>query len=943
MGLVQLCLFSHARGGLIGSARRCYGVPALGWPTSISHTEQVEKEGKFKVKALEINKIGGLQVLNSLKDRPYRAMSFLKRIEGNRALLCVQAYATVIRMLCSCSYRLDQKLDQLLMELIKKGDEARGFSVRDLLNAIEEQEEGEAQGSSSLLFRLYGSLVRAYANLNMFSQAIDTYCYSTPCTRSLNFIVSRMNACGEYAMALILFRKYGSVVADDDADTRLLVVKAYRKVVIGLCEEMKMEEAEELVDEMEKKHGIGQDVCVYSSIIEGHRKKMNFPRALQFFNDVVVGRGERMKINRVIASSILDCCCHMGKFAEAYDLFIQFRELNVSLDRVCYNVALDALVKLGKTQEALELFRGMTRNGIAPDVINYTTLIGGFCAHGEVGQALDLVLEMEKEGKKPDIVTYNVLAGGLARNGDVESVNRTLELMESRGVKPTNVTRNMVIQGFVVAGKTHEADAYYDKSQGNDASFIKAYCETGRLDEAVERFNMLDVPLPKNVYFILVKSLCASGAHHIYKAQVVLNRMYKLGVEPGKSMHGIMISAWCRVRKVENALRNFKLLLNSREMIPDKYIYTTMINSYCLMERFDEAYAIFKDMKKRRVIPDLATYTILQDHDPRPDIMRDMEARNFEPDVYYYTVWIHWECRIGEVETAEKMFRQMIESGVEPDDMAYAVLINGCFNNKCEDKAQKLIHEMVVEKGLRPPEVCIVRYVELIQEMVDKWMMTPSKACEDLYLLMHEMVENGMRPSKDCIELYVKLTGEMVEDGMMTPSKACEDLCVLMQAMVEKGMMTPKDCIKLYVKLTGEMMENGMELSKPCKDLCVLIGGMLEKGMTPPKACIGLYVILMEEMVENEKTTHEACKYLYVIIIQEKVERGMKPSKACKEVYCILIKEMMVDNGMRPPEACKDLYVEFIHEMVEEGLRPPKAYMDLYVKLTEGTVESEMT
>ncbi|CAH8383866.1 unnamed protein product [Eruca vesicaria subsp. sativa] len=914
MRLFQIWLLSsHVRvggGGLARRARRFYVAPL-----SITHPEKLEREGQSKVKAVEINETGVLQVLTSLKEHPYRALSFLKRIEGNRdSLLSLQAYATVVRILCNCSCRLDKKLDELLVEIIKRGDEGCGFSVRDLLNVIEE--EGE-----EVLKRLCGSLVKAYANLNMFGEAIDIYCYSTPCASSFNILISRMDACGEYDMALFLFRKYGLVA--DDAGTRLLVVKAYRKVVVGLCEEMKMEEAEELVDEMEKKHGIGQDVCVYSAIIEGHRKRMNFPRALQFFNDVVVGRGERMKINRVIASSILDCCCHMGKFAEAYDLFIQFKDLNVSLDRVCYNVAFDALVKLGKTQEALELFRGMTRNGMSPDVINYTTLIGGCCAHGEVDQALDLVLEMEKEGKKPDIVTYNVLAGGLARNGDVESVNRTLELMKSRGVKPTNVTHNMVIQGLVVAGKTHEADAYYDKSQGNDASFIKAYCETGRLDEAFERFYMLDFPLPKNVYFILVNSLCASDNHHIYKAQLVLNKMYKLGVQPGKSVHGIMISAWCRVRKVENALRNFKLLLNSREIIPDKYTYTTMINSYCLVNRFDEAYAIFKDMKKRRVIPDLATYTIFQDHDPRPDIMRDMEARNFEPDVYYYTVWIHWECRIGEVETAEKMFRQMIESGVEPDDMAYAVLINGCFNNKCE--------------------VCIVRYVELIQEMVDKWMMTPSKACEDLYLLMHEMVERGMRPSKDCIELYVKLTGEMVEDGMMTPSKACEDLCVLMQAMVEKGMMTPKDCIKLYVKLTGEMMENGMELSKPCKDLCVLIGGMLEKGMTPPKACINLYVILMEEMVENEKTTHEACKYLYVILIQEKVEKGMEPSKACKEVYVILIKEMMVDNGMRPPEACNDLYVELIREMLEKGLRTPKAYMDLYVKLIEGTVENGVT
>ncbi|KAG2300923.1 hypothetical protein Bca52824_037395 [Brassica carinata] len=920
MGLFPIWLFSsHVRGGLIRRARRFYVVV----PPSITHSEKIEKEGQFKVKLLEINQTGVLQVLTSLKDRPYRALSFLKRIEGNRTLLGVQAYATVIRILCSCSSRLDQKLEQLLVELIKKGDEGCGFTVRDLLNVVEEEEEEE-----QVLSRLCGSLVKVYANLNMFGQAIDTYCYSTPCTRSLNFIISRMNACGEHDMALSLFRKYGSF----DADTRLLVVKAYRKVVIRLCHEMKIDDAEELVDDMEKKRGIGQDVCVYSSIIEGHRKTMNFPKALQFFNDVVVPK--KGMISRVIASSVLECCCHMGKFAEAYDLFIQFRNLNVSLDRVCYNVAFNALVKLGKTQEAIELFRGMTCKGIAPDVVNYTTLIGGCCAHGKVDQALDLVMEMEKNGITPDLVTYNVLAGGLAQNGDVESVNRTLELMESRGVKPTNGTHNMVIQGLVVAGKTEDADAYYkslEHDRGYDATFIKAYCKTGRLDEAFERFNRLVFPLPKNIYFILVSSLCASDAHHIHKAQLVLNRMYKLGVEPGKSMQGIMITAWCRVRNVVNARRNFKLLVNSREMIaPDKYTYTTMINTYCLLERFDEAYEFYKDMKKRGVVPDLATYTMIQDH--IPELLH----------VHYYTVLIHRECRNGEVENAETIFRHMVLNGVEPDDVAYAALINGCCKSKCEDKARKLIHEMV-EKGITPLEPCMVAYVVLKQEMLEHGMMTPFKACEDLYVLIENMLEKeGMMPSKACMDLYVLLKQGMVENGMMTPSKACEDLYLLIHEMVEKkGMTPPEACMATYVRLRQEMVENGMMASsKACEDLYLIIHEMLEKGMTPPEACKKLFVILIEDMVENEvkPAPDEACKYLYVIFIQEMVEKkGMTPDKACKEVYVTLFKEMMMENEMRLPEACKDLYVELIREMVEKGSRLPKAYMDIYVKLTQGT------
>ncbi|CAN6980665.1 unnamed protein product [Brassica rapa subsp. trilocularis] len=69
MGLFPIWLFSsHVREGLIRRARRFYVVVTQ----SISHSEKVEKEGQFKVKALEINETGVLQVPTSLKDHPYR-------------------------------------------------------------------------------------------------------------------------------------------------------------------------------------------------------------------------------------------------------------------------------------------------------------------------------------------------------------------------------------------------------------------------------------------------------------------------------------------------------------------------------------------------------------------------------------------------------------------------------------------------------------------------------------------------------------------------------------------------------------------------------------------------------------------------------------------------------------------------------------------------------
>ncbi|CAH2038074.1 unnamed protein product [Thlaspi arvense] len=578
----------------------------------------------------------------------------------------------------------------------KEGDEGRGFTVGDLLETITEAEE-------ELLRRLSGSLVKAFATLRMFDEAIDTY-YSLPCTpdvKALNFLMSRMIASGENEMAVSVFRQFR---LDLDEDTHALLVLAYRKVVRGLCNEMKVDAAERLVLEMEK-HGIGHDVCVYSAIIQGHRKGMNFHQALRFFSEKVAPK--RGQTNCVIASSILQCFVEMEMFSEAYHLFIEFREKEVSLDEVCYNVAFDALVKLGKVEEAIKLFREMTtREGIAPDVVNYTTLIGGCCLHGKIEEAHDLMAEMEGRCKTPDTVIYNVLAGGLARNRRVQEALGTLKAMEARGVKPTSVTHNVVIEGLFAAGETEEAEDFYKRlgHEENELSMIKGYCEAGLVDEAFERFTRAGFPLTKNVYFTLFSSLCAADKDGVGKAEYLLYRMPELvGVEPGKCMFGKLINAWCRVGEVRNASKCFKALESSKGIIPDLYTYTSMIDAHCREGELDEAYALFQDMKQRRIVPDVVTYTVLLHGNPEWDMKREMNALGVKRDLHYYTVMMDEQCKNGELEDAERIFGEMIESGIEPDAAPYTSLIARCCRDGSFGVADILVQEMLA-KGIEPSQ-----------------------------------------------------------------------------------------------------------------------------------------------------------------------------------------------------------------------------------------------
>ncbi|CAH8391624.1 unnamed protein product [Eruca vesicaria subsp. sativa] len=831
MRLFPLPLLSHVRGLVLRTpSPRMYAVPSLAFTNStVSHSDQ-SKEGNFDdVKSLELNEVGVLRVLTTMRDDPYLALSFLKRIEGNGGLPSVSAYAAVIRIVCSWS--LDEKLSCLFVGMIRKGEEKCGFSVVDLLNVIGDAEEDEKL-CFLLLSRVSSALVKAYVEIEMFDEAIelfrgieelgwdaDAYTYvvvvnalfrkgdSEGVEKFLRKLVSleTRKHCVFY-MDLIEglcgneMSRVGYILLKPLREANILVDEsdlavAYGRVIRGLCNEMKLEEAERALLEMEE-CGIDPDVCVYSAIIEGHRKNMCFSKALRFFNNRKDLQGKRI-INPVIASSILQCCCQMGEFSEALDRFVDFRNMNIPLDRFCYNVAFDALIKLGKVDKAIELFREMTCEGISPDVVNYTTLIGGCCLHGRCVEALDLIIEMDKEGKPPDIVTFNVLAGGFARNA--ADASDILKLMEDRGVKPSSVTHNMVIQGLIVAGKIKEAEALYqehNKSGGNVAGIVKGYCEAGRLDKAFERFIKEEFPLPKSVYFTLFTSLCAAkDKNHIDKAQKVVERMWELGVEPGKSMYGKLIGAWCRVSDVGKA-EKFLKAMKRREITPDLFTYTILIKTCCRLNKLEQADDFFRDMKKRGIKPDVVTYTVLAKNNPKID--KDMKACDVKPDVFYYTTMINTYYRLNNENKACALVQEMKKGGIVPDVVTYTALIDNYYRLNNKKRASDIFQEMKRRRIL--PDV--VTYTVLLNhnpELDKKKEMKALGIKRDVHyytVLIHHKCKIGE------VEEAKRIFQEMKESGVKPDFVSCT---ALIAGCLRNGYVFDAD------KFLQEMRENGIE------------------------------------------------------------------------------------------------------------------------------------
>ncbi|KAJ0238983.1 Pentatricopeptide repeat-containing protein [Hirschfeldia incana] len=741
---------------------------------SNSSEPQLLRIGNSDFNLSNINQTSLLRILNSTKHDPNLTLSLLHHLNQNHIPLNLNAYSALVTILSRwrLDRKLDSVLTELIknqecgfsvMELMEsiaedapeeEADRVSGSLVKTYSNlglfdeAVDVLYQSKRLGCvpgikpcNFLMNRLVESgrtdmVLALFRQLNQLGLRANDYTYAiavkalcrkrdldgaarlleeTSSVFAYTTFVEGLCLNGKTRMALGLVNEL--MEEDGEALTGEGLGFAFGMLVRGFCKEMDVEAAKEVLFKMEE-FGVGPDVYACGEIIDRYCKDLELEKALGVV-DVMLRKG--IKINCVIVSSVLQCYCKMGAlresdefWLEALERFREFREMDVFMDEVCYNAAFEALSRLERVEEGIELLKEMVGKGMVPDVINYTTLIGGYCLQGRFADALDLFDEMRGNGTAPDVVTYNVIAGGLARNGYSDKAIEIYRAMRMEGVEPTVVTHNVIIGGLCSAGRIEEAREFFtsleDKCPENYASLVKGYCDSGLPRDAYRKFVELNCPLPKSVCFKLFTALC-EDKHCQGKALKVLKRMWAYGVEPARSMYGIMISKVDNVREAELVFDK----MVGRGNLPDLATYTIMIQTYCRLMELQKANDLFEVMKQRGIKPDLIVYTVLFHGYLKLDketgcvegkakqIWKELAAACIEPDVKMYTVLMNHHCKIGNLEIATDILYRMIECGLKPDNVTYNALISAYDRKGHTDKAAALVTELS-EKDVSLPE-----------------------------------------------------------------------------------------------------------------------------------------------------------------------------------------------------------------------------------------------
>ncbi|KAF9600149.1 hypothetical protein IFM89_004760 [Coptis chinensis] len=83
------------------------------------------------------------------------------------------------------------------------------------------------------------------------------------------------------------------------------------------------------------------------------------------------------------------------------------------------------------------------------------------------------------------------------------------------------------------------------------------------------------------------------------------------GLEPDVVTYGIVINAYCKSKKYDEALEIFRGAILAKNLKPSPHIYCSLIHGLGTEKRLNEAIDFFEQSKISGFVPELPTYNAL--------------------------------------------------------------------------------------------------------------------------------------------------------------------------------------------------------------------------------------------------------------------------------------------------------------------------------------------
>uniref|UniRef100_A0A0D9V1D4 Pentacotripeptide-repeat region of PRORP domain-containing protein n=1 Tax=Leersia perrieri TaxID=77586 RepID=A0A0D9V1D4_9ORYZ len=389
----------------------------------------------------------------------------------------------------------------------------------------------------------------------------------------------------------------------------------------------------------------------------------------------------RVTISPQLVTEVLKNLSNAGILALAFFRWAE-RQQGFRYSTEGFHNLIEALGKIKQFRLVWSLVEAMRcRNCLSKET--FRIIVRRYARARKVKEAVETFEKMSSFGLKTDLSDYNWLIDILSKSKQVKKAHAIFKEMIRKGrFIPDLKTYTVLMEGW-----GHEKDLL----------MLKAVYQ-----------EMLDAGIKPDVvaYGMLISAFCKSGKCD--EAIKVFHEMEKSGCMPSPHIYCMLINGLGSVERLDEALKYFQL---SKESGFPMEVPTcnAVIGAYCKASKFPHAFRMVDEMRKSGIGPNTRTYDIILHHliksehiEEAYNLFQRMETDGCEPQLNTYTMMVGMFCSNERVDMALKVWKQMKEKGVLPCMHMFSALINGlCFENRLEEAC--VYFQEMLDKGIRPP------------------------------------------------------------------------------------------------------------------------------------------------------------------------------------------------------------------------------------------------
>ncbi|XP_062016651.1 pentatricopeptide repeat-containing protein At5g46460, mitochondrial [Rosa rugosa] len=319
-----------------------------------------------------------------------------------------------------------------------------------------------------------------------------------------------------------------------------------------------------------------------------------------------------------------------------------------------YKSLLSDHLKNHRLDEAIVVFNKIP----FPGVDTYTKLITGFSRRHRLDDALKLFYEMPER----DVVSWNAMIKGCLDCGDLSKAKELFDGMPEKSV----VSWTTMMNGHLQVGEVEMAECLFRKMPARDVaawnSMIHGYFSYGRVGDAKKLFEVMP---GKNAisWTSMIAGLDQNGRSE--EALVVFGEMVASGVQPTLTTFGSVVTACANLGSLDLGVLVHGQIVKLGYCF-DEFLAASLITLYANCKQIENSHKVFKESGHKNVVVWTALLTGCGSNSKHED--------------------------------ASMVFRDMMISGVIPNQSSFTSALNSCFG--LEDLHRgKEIHAATVKLG----------------------------------------------------------------------------------------------------------------------------------------------------------------------------------------------------------------------------------------------------